>query len=225
MKKILPTELFGQSWSKEKTQHRSGNILSMIARSNNVSMWLCCLILEPARVKLRAKRWSYLLRVAEQLRNLNNFSTLMSFLAAFNNSAVNRLKFTRQLISKKLTETLKELETTMSVEGSSKRYREALHSSNPPSIPYLGTYLSDLTFMDEGNPDFLNGLINMGKRMLTYRVISEIQRYQQVGYSLKPVEMIAKHVRDLPSRDEKTFSGLLYDVSMSREPRGVDKVP
>jgi len=223
--KILPNELFGQSWSKEKTQHRAVNVLSMISRSNNVSMWICSLILEPARVKLRAKRYSFLVRVAEQLRNLNNFSTLMAFLAAFNNSAVNRLKFTRQLIPKKLTETLKELETLMSVEGSSKRYREALHNSNPPSIPYLGTSLSDLTFIDEGNPDYINELINMGKRMLTYRVISEIQRYQQIGYSLKLVEMIAKHVRDIPSRDEKTFGGLLYESSLAREPRGAEKVP
>jgi len=187
-------------------------------------MWICYLILEPARVKLRAKRFTHLIRVAEQLRNLNNFSTLMSFLAAFNNSAVSRLKFTKQLIPKRAMDTLKELELTMSVDGSSKRYREALHNCNPPIIPYLGTYLSDLTFMDEGNPDFINGLINMGKRMLSYKTIAEIQRYQQVGYSLKKVDMISKHVQDIPHREEKTFGSLLYDTSLSREPRGVEKV-
>jgi len=222
--KILPGELFGQSWSKEKTQHRSANVLSMINRSNDVSMWVAGLILEPARVKLRAKRFTTLVRIAEQLRNLNNYSTLMAFLAAINNSSVSRLRFTKQLLTRRTTETIKELEDLMSVEGSSKKYREALHKSNPPCIPYLGTYLSDLTFMDEGNPDFINGLINMGKRMLTYKVIAEIQSYQQVGYGLRVVHMIAKHVRNIPRRDEKNFSSTLYEISLAREPRHAEKV-
>src|SRR5690554_6781327 len=112
----------------------------------------------------------------------------------------------------------------MSVEGNSKNYRAALHNSNPPCIPYLGTYLGDLTFMDEGNPDMIHDLINMGKQMLCYGAIAEIGRYQQVQYNLKPVPMIAKHLRDIPARDEKTFDKQLYEISLSREPRGAEKV-
>lgn len=44
-------------------------------------------------------------------------------------------------------------------------------------------YLSDLTFIDEGNPDYLHSsktLINFTKRELIYNVLSEIQQFQLV---------------------------------------------
>ena len=35
---------------------------------------------------------------------------------------------------------------------------------DPPSIPYLGIYLWDLTFIDEGTPNFTEkGLLNFAK--------------------------------------------------------------
>lgn len=133
----------------------------------------------------------------------------------------------------------------MSVEGSSKAYRERLHTSNPPCIPYLyesiffanisnqlyyksGTYLSDLTFIDEGNPDTLppHKLINFSKRLLTYRAISEIQRYQNEAYKLRPVDNIIKLIETIKGpTDEKEFEKQMYAESLAREPRGVDKVP
>jgi len=146
-------------------------------------------------------------------------------LGGFNNSSIARLRFTKAQLPSKSAETLTKLEALMSVDSSSKNYREALHSSNPPCIPYLGTYLSDLTFIDEGNPDTVNGLINFGKKTLTYRVVSEVQRYQLQGYNLKKFGLVAKFTGDVPTRDEKTYNQKLYELSMTREPRGAEKVP
>eukprot|EP01116_Phalansterium_solitarium_P021333 TRINITY_DN6596_c0_g1_i2.p1 TRINITY_DN6596_c0_g1~~TRINITY_DN6596_c0_g1_i2.p1 ORF type:complete len:546 (-),score=190.77 TRINITY_DN6596_c0_g1_i2:72-1709(-) len=224
--KIELTEFLNLSWSKEKTKHTAANILRMIARANSVSQWVAALVVEPVRVRLRARRFEILIRVAEHLRTLNNFSTLMAFLGGFNNAAVRRLKFTRQLLPKKTAEALESLERLMSTDQSYKAYREALHSCTQPCLPYLGTYLSDLTFIDEGNQDVVSGgLINFGKRALTYRVISEIQQFQLVRYTLMPVPVIQKVVKKLPLQDERSFGSELYDKSMSREPRGAEKVP
>lgn len=38
-------------------------------------------------------------------------------------------------------------------DGSFAAYRTRLHTINPPAIPYVGVYQSDLTFIEEGNPD------------------------------------------------------------------------
>jgi hypothetical protein len=79
--------------------------------------------------------------------------------------------------------------------------RDAVHQANPPLVPYLGkksnfffslkylvwfvkgVYLSDLTFIEDGNADTVhNGLINFDKRRFLANVISEIQQYQQTPY-------------------------------------------
>lgn len=42
--------------------------------------------------------------------------------------------------------------------------REALHRCDPPLIPYLGMYLADLSFIEEGTPNFTDdGLLNFSK--------------------------------------------------------------
>ena len=43
--------------------------------------------------------------------------------------------------------------------------REALHRCDPPCIPYLGMYLTDLSFIEEGTPNFTEdgGLLNFSK--------------------------------------------------------------
>lgn len=58
----------------------------------------------------------------------------------------------------------------MSSDGRFRNLRDALHRTDPPCIPYLGMYLSDLTFIEEGTPNFTdNGLLNFAKmRMVSY---------------------------------------------------------
>ena len=92
------------------------------------------------------------------------------------------------------------------------------------SLQISGTYLSDLVFIDDGNPSMLNGLINFSKRFLTYKVIAELQRYQQVSYKLQSVTDIAKEIQDLPHPEDKVFNQQMYDISLSREPRNAEKV-
>lgn len=51
--------------------------------------------------------------------------------------------------------------------------REALHRCDPPCIPYLGMYLTDLSFIEEGTPNFTDdGLLNFSKM----RMVSETFR-------------------------------------------------
>jgi len=102
--------------------------------------------------------------------------------------------------------------------GSFSSYRKQLHGANPPCVPYLGVYQSDLTFIGDGNPDKLeNGYINFFKRRLVAEVIKEAQTYQQKPYNLVEVKSIMDWLRgqDVSNLDENT----IYSVSLIIEPR------
>jgi hypothetical protein len=73
-----------------------------------------------------------------------------------------------------------------------------------------GIYLTDLTFIEDGNPDYISSLINFKKRELVYDVIREIEQYQQKGYDfpadnsifnvLNNLQVITVHIPPPPTR-------------------------
>lgn len=53
------------------------------------------------------------------------------------------------------------------------------HSCNPPAVPYLGMYLTDLAFIEEGTPNFTEeGLVNFSKmRMVIFSSLYQVFHY------------------------------------------------
>lgn len=61
-------------------------------------------------------------------------------------------------------QTIDKLQNIVSSDGRFRNLRDALHRCDPPSIPYLGMYLTDLSFIEEGTPNFTeDGLLNFSK--------------------------------------------------------------
>jgi len=82
-----------------------------------------------------------------------------------------------------------------------------------------GVYLTDLTFVEDGNPDIVNGLINFKKRQMIYNIIEKVQLYQQTSYKFPLVDNIANYLTELPFNDDQE----LYNLSLRREPKGAKK--
>ena len=62
-------------------------------------------------------------------------------------------------------QTIDKLQNLVSAEGRFRNIRDALHRSDPPLIPFVGMYLTDLSNIEEANPDFTEdgGLLNFSK--------------------------------------------------------------
>jgi len=217
--KIQPSELFNQSWSKPKLQHRAPHILAMISRANHLSFWVSSFILWAHNLKERTRMLTKFIKISQHLRELNNFNTLMGIIAGINMSAISRLKNTFLEVDKTTKATLDTLQILLNPGSSFRNYRQVLRNANPPSLPYLGCYLTDLTFMEDGNPDFVihNGvtMINYYKRELVYNTLREIRMFQQSSYTFPVVEPIHSFLTSLPFSEEKE----LYELSQQREPR------
>jgi hypothetical protein len=80
-------------------------------------------------------------------------------------------------------------------------------------------YLTDLTFIEDGNPGTINNMINWKKRDLLIETIIKIQQYQQTGFPFEIVEPIYTFLWELPFLDDAT----MYDISIALEERSKKK--
>lgn len=78
-----------------------------------------------------------------------------------------------------------------------------------------GIFLTDLTFIEEGNPNRIEELINFAKRRKIANVIREIQQYQQIPFVFEAVERMQVWLKETTVCDENE----LYKLSLLREPR------
>lgn len=106
------------------------------------------------------------IETAKQCLELRNYNAVMAIVVASLGSAhVRRLSDTKELIPPGHLSCLSKMESLMDSKGNYKKYRQTLRTSPTPAVPYFGIYLKDLTFISDGNPDYLKGgIINLTKR-------------------------------------------------------------
>lgn len=148
------------------------------------------------------ERW---IAIAQECRQLKNFSSLRAILSALQSNAVYRLKKTWAAVSRESTATFDNLCETFPDENCVLASREILvedgthpHSSGTPVykspqlcsesrqmnfssgvVPYLGTYLTVLTMLDTALNDTVDGvLINFEKRRREFEILSQIRQLQ-----------------------------------------------
>ncbi|KAI9266012.1 ras guanine nucleotide exchange factor domain-containing protein [Sporodiniella umbellata] len=221
--RIKPVECLDKNWGKpdvEEGVHIAANVKASIEHSNQVTAWVTDSILTKDETKRRASVIKFWISVADRCRALNNFNTCMAILSAFDNGSIGRLKRTWELIHGRSIQTLVSIRRLMGSNRNFSEYRDIIHRVNPPCIPFLGIYLQDLTFIEDGNSNFLkksSHLISFAKRMKTASVIEDLQQYQSTHYMLTVVpdiqEFIKTHLQS--SRDEEE----LYNLSLRLEPR------
>jgi son of sevenless-like protein len=141
------------------------------------------------------------------------------------NAAVHRLNHSWGELDSRTTADYQECMTTMANDKSFKTYREKLMFASPPCVPYLGIFLTDLTFVEDGNPDLVKSktgkmLINWKKKKMVHEVISNIKQYQYKPYDFQPVYQIQKLMDKLFSEHKQQTEEVLYKKSLELEPRG-----
>ncbi|KAG2202213.1 hypothetical protein INT47_002132 [Mucor saturninus] len=216
---IRPIECLGKAWSKDSSEN-AVNVKQSIDYCNQLTSWVTGSILNNKEAKKRVvvvKHWS---QVANRCLEMNNYNTCMAILSAFDNSAIGRLKKTWELVSSRTSQSLAHIRKLMGSNRNFTEYREMIHSVNPPCIPFLGIYLQDLTFIEDGNPDLLkksSNLINFAKQQKSAEVIREIKQFQSPPYIFHVVPEIQDFIKfQLETSRDVDF---LYERSLELEPR------
>jgi len=219
--RIGRTELISQKWAKDKYQVLARNVNYLVQRSDKLSHFVATSILLQKKLKDRTKMLVRCIRVAQALTDLHNFNGLMGILMGLTLSSIQRLKHTWSKLPPKYDLLYKQLAVYQNPSNSFKNYRDAIKQASAPCLPYLTLSLSDLTFMDEGNPDLIEvddaKLINFPKHQLVHRTIKQLQQHQVTKYELFAREPLFTFLYQMPGLEEKE----LYVLSLEREPRGV----
>ncbi|KAJ0012862.1 hypothetical protein NQD34_017196 [Periophthalmus magnuspinnatus] len=210
-------EFLGQGWMKADKTERTPYIMKTSQHFNEMSNLVASQIMANTDVGSRAGSIEKWLAVADICRCLNNYNGVLEITSALNRSAIYRLKKTWAKVCKQTKALMDRLQKTVSSEGRFKNLRETLKNCNPPCVPYLGMYLTDLAFIEEGTPNFTEeGLVNFSKMRMISHIIREIRQFQQAPYRIEHQPKVTQFLLDKSLvMDEDT----LYELSLSIEPR------
>jgi len=152
--------------------------------------------------------------IAKDCRSLKNFSSLKAIIAGLQSTPIHRLTKTWPLLSKETISVYEELSEICSGDLNSKTSRDILMQEGTAkyapidarssrkslkkreswiregivqgTIPYLGTFLNDLTMIDSAHPNRLeNDYINFAKRRKEFEVIVQIKLLQEAAKNYK----------------------------------------
>lgn len=211
-------ELHGRGWLQPQPQTRCPHIMRTINVFNKVSRIVATSILRTPRLRHRAAVAAFWMRVLHELHQLNNFSACVSICGGIGFSSTHRLNATWSVLEMQWPrehQTLQNMQTLTASANNWTALRTALHSIQPPAVPYLGVYCSDLTFADQGNPSRIDGMINWDKCKLEAGIIRDINLFQQVPYRFQPVRQVQQALLCFETLDDDT----LYNMSLALEPR------
>ncbi|XP_023194578.1 ras-specific guanine nucleotide-releasing factor 2-like isoform X4 [Xiphophorus maculatus] len=210
-------EFLGQGWMKVDKTERTPYIMKTSQHFNDMSNLVASQIMAHSDVGSRASSIEKWLAVADICRCLNNYNGVLEITSALNRSAIYRLKKTWAKVCKQTKALMDRLQKIVSSEGRFKNLRETLKNCNPPCVPYLGMYLTDLAFIEEGTPNFTEeGLVNFSKMRMISHIIREIRQFQQAPYRIEHQSKVTQFLLDKTVvMDEDT----LYELSLKIEPR------
>ncbi|NXH35721.1 RGRF1 factor, partial [Myiagra hebetior] len=227
-KKIPYEEFFGQGWMKLEKNERTPYIMKNTKHFNDVGLgWVPCLpkvsnliaseIIRNEEINARVSAIEKWVAVADICRCLHNYNAVLEITSSLNRSAIFRLKKTWLKVSKQTKALIDKLQKLVSSEGRFKNLREALKNCDPPCVPYLGMYLTDLAFIEEGTPNYTeDGLVNFSKMRMISHIIREIRQFQQTSYKIEHQPKVTQYLLDQSCvMDEET----LYEASLRIEPK------
>uniref|UniRef100_A0A3P9KQ38 Ral guanine nucleotide dissociation stimulator n=1 Tax=Oryzias latipes TaxID=8090 RepID=A0A3P9KQ38_ORYLA len=231
---------------KKGKEHLAPTIRATVAQFNAVTNCVIatCLNNPSLKASQRARLLERWIDVARECRILKNFSSLRAILSALQCNAIHRLKRTWEEVSRESFRTFRELSEIFSDDNNYSISRELLVKEgtskfatleiNPKraqrrhqqqrdlgvmqgTIPYLGTFLTDLVMMDTAMKDYTEGgLINFEKRRKEFEVIAQIKLLQLASNNYSFTQ--DSHFREWFASAEKLSEAESYMLSCEIEP-------
>lgn len=155
---IKPSELINVNDLGIKTRQddkygSSPNLRRMTRHFCLLSYWIRKCIVEVEDFDKRIAIYNRVIEIMGVLRDLNNFTGLLSIGSAIESAPIVRLSHTRKNLSNVAIKIMDDYRVLN--EDHQKKLERELRQCNPPCIPYLGSYQTKLIHAKEGNKTFI----------------------------------------------------------------------
>ncbi|XP_065845120.1 RAS guanyl-releasing protein 2-B-like [Oscarella lobularis] len=217
--KLIPFEEWAL-YGKHAKPLNCPTLQDAVSRFNGISRWIQARILSERTPYERAKSISHFIAVAQHLKSLDNFNTLVAVVGSLSSSSIARLKLTFQELSKNDKKALKSLQADVSSDGNYSQYRKYI-AAIPRykfAFPVIGIVLKDLVATHAALKDKdENGFINVRKLTQLYQYFEDIHSYQwnNPKFLGQPELLDILRVSLQPRFSEEE----LYELSLMREAR------
>ncbi|KAF7980492.1 hypothetical protein HWV62_37988 [Athelia sp. TMB] len=195
---IAPQELLetGQQGVKSPV-----TVKAVSSLSTSITGWVAESILNEPDIKKRTALVKFFIKVADRCASLSNYSTPRSILAALDSSTISRLHQTWLGLPQKNRIQLDGLRRLADHGRNYHEYRSRLRETAPPGVPFLGLYLTDVTFCREGNPSHRPAPSNPDKKLLNFnkyhklaRIVQEALACSNANIVIQVLHAVAKQV-------------------------------
>ncbi|XP_034459361.1 RAS guanyl-releasing protein 4 isoform X1 [Hippoglossus hippoglossus] len=185
---------------------------------NGVSQWVQLMILSRHTAQQRAQVFTKFIHVAQKLRSLQNFNTLMAVTGGLCHSSISRLKDTSNLLPPDVTKALSEMTELLSSRSNYSNYRRLYNECSGFKVPILGVHLKDLISLNEALPDYIDGdKINLSKLQHLYSNINDLLAIHSCTPPFEANKDLL-HLLTL-SLDLYYTEDEIYELSYTKEPR------
>ncbi|MBN3286383.1 GRP1 protein, partial [Polyodon spathula] len=189
-----------------------------VSLCNGISQWVQLMILSRPKPQQRAEVFIKFIRVAQKLRQLQNFNTLMAVIGGLSHSSISRLKETSSILPQDVNKALSEMTELLSSSSNYGWYRRVYADCSGFKIPILGVHLKDLVSLNEALPDYLeDNKINLSKLQRVYGNVSELLQVQSASPPFQANKDLL-HLLTL-SLDLYYTEDEIYELSYAKEPR------
>ncbi len=223
---IKPSEFFNSAWNGKKKEKLAPNVLLLTSRFNQLASWVSKLILGEKSPADRGYLIQYFICVQRELFAMHNFHGVMELHAVLSSSHISRLRKSWKLVPAVELLSFAHIDSRMSPSSNYREYRKLLRSADStPCIPYLGAWLTDLTFLAESptwikrDEEGLPRMLNLSKLSKFSGVLASIRNFQQLPYPYQHERQISYYLMAEITNVVVVRDQDLYNLSLELEPR------
>uniref|UniRef100_A0A6B2L6G7 Ras-GEF domain-containing protein n=1 Tax=Arcella intermedia TaxID=1963864 RepID=A0A6B2L6G7_9EUKA len=198
-----------------KAEEKKLRIMDFINNFNYLCQWAISFILVGINEKQRGFFITHVIYVMIEAFSIGNYHCAVALLACLDGVAISRLKKSWCFVEETQINSLENIRNQLSANGNWKIYRELVQQRQDPCLPYIGVYLQDIFFIEDGNPSTSGELFNFEKMTQFSNCLQEIMRFFYIKYDFKSVPEIQETINSIKVFELKET----HRISLTVEPR------